>query len=252
MNAQPVIELHNLGKSFGKQPVLRGVNLTAQRGETFVIIGASGGGKSVILKHCIGLLQPDAGEVIVDGKVISTPKFIGVKTIRQRMGMLFQGSALFDSMSAGENIKFAVREHNRGMDEDELDSMVEEKLKLVNLSADIRSKMPGELSGGMKKRVALARAIALNPEILLYDEPTTGLDPVTADVINHLILDMQHKLGVTSLVVTHDMVSAYKIADRIAMLYEGKIIFTGTPAEIRATTNPQVQQFILGQRTLLP
>ncbi len=244
MNSRPMIELRGLEKSFGDQPVLRGVNLSIQRGETLVIIGASGGGKSVILKHCIGLLQPDAGEVVVDGEVISTSKSPDVQTIRRRMGMLFQGSALFDSMNAGENIKFAVREHHREMSEVDLDAMAVEKLKLMNLSPDMISKMPSELSGGMKKRVALARAIATNPEILLYDEPTTGLDPVTGDVINDLILDMQQKLGVTSLVVTHDMVSAYKVANRIAMLHEGKIVFTGTPDEVRSTSNPHVKKFI--------
>jgi phospholipid/cholesterol/gamma-HCH transport system ATP-binding protein len=246
-----MVELRGLEKSFGAQKVLRGVNLSVRRGETMVIIGTSGGGKSVILKHCIGLLQPDAGEVRVDGTVISRPDFIDVHAIRRRMGMLFQSAALFDSMNVGENIKFAVREHNPGSTEKALDAMVEEKLGLINLSPDIRFKMPSELSGGMKKRLGLARAIATNPEILLYDEPTTGLDPVTSDVINDLILDMQHKLGVTSLVVTHDMVSAYKVANRIAMLHEGHIIFVGTPDEIRATSNPYVQQFIRGQRKLV-
>ena len=241
-----MIELRGLEKSFGKQKVLAGVNLTIHRGETLVIIGASGGGKSVILKHCIGLLQPDGGEVLVDGTVISSHNFMDVQTIRRRMGMLFQSSALFDSMSASENIKFAVREHNPQMTESQLDDMVLEKLNLIHLSPDMKNKMPSELSGGMKKRLGLARAIAMNPEILLYDEPTTGLDPVTGDVINDLILDMQKTLGVTSLVVTHDMVSAYKVANRIAMLHEGRIIFIGTPDEIRATTNPHVKKFIGG------
>ena len=240
----PLIELRGLKKSFGTQSVLRGIDLSVQRGETLVILGASGGGKSVILKHCIGLLQPDDGEVAVEGTVISSHAFLDVQTIRRRMGMLFQGSALFDSMNAAENIKFAVREHHRDMDESELDALADAKLRLVNLSPDIRLKMPSELSGGMKKRVALARALALDPEILLYDEPTTGLDPVTADVINNLILDMQKKLGVTSLMVTHDLVSAYKVADRIAMLHEGRVVFTGTPEEARFTSNPHVRQFI--------
>ena len=245
MNAStPLIELRGLEKSFGKQKVLAGVNLTIHRGETLVIIGASGGGKSVILKHCIGLLQPDGGEVLVDGTVISSHNFMDVQTIRRRMGMLFQSSALFDSMNAGENIKVAVREHNPEMTESQLDGMVVEKLNLIHLSPDMQTKMPSELSGGMKKRLGLARAIAMNPEILLYDEPTTGLDPVTGDVINDLILDMQKTLGVTSLVVTHDMVSAYKVANRIAMLHEGRIIFIGTPDEIRTTTTPHVKKFI--------
>jgi len=247
----PLIELRGLKKRFGAQQVLRDVHLNVNKGETMVIIGTSGGGKSVILKHCIGLLQPDGGEVIVDGKVISSPTHIDVKTIRKRMGMLFQGAALFDSMNVGENIKFALREHNRQLSESQLNEIVAEKLSMINLSPDIRFKMPSELSGGMKKRLGLARVIALNPEIILYDEPTTGLDPVTSDVINDLILEMQHKLGVTSIVVTHDMVSAYKVANRMSMLYEGRIIFVGTPDELRATNNPYVQQFIRGQRKLL-
>lgn len=245
-----IIELRGLKKKFGVQEVLKGVHLKIRRGETMVIIGTSGGGKSVILKHCIGLLQPDAGEVVVDGKVISSASHIDVKAIRQRMGMLFQGAALFDSMNVGENIKFALREQNKSLTEENLEEIVAQKLKLINLSPDFRTKMPSELSGGMKKRLGLARAIALNPEIILYDEPTTGLDPITSDVINDLIIDMQYKLKVTSIVVTHDMVSAFKIADRVAMLFEGHIIFVGTPAELRVAENPYIRQFINGQRYL--
>ncbi len=245
-----MIKLRDLCKAFGPQAVLQGVNLDIRKGETMVVIGTSGGGKSVILKHCIGLLQPDCGEVIVDDIVISSPKHIDVKTIRQRMGMLFQGAALFDSMNVGENIKFALREHDKSLSEDKLDEIVAEKLSIINLSPDFRFKMPSELSGGMKKRLGLARVIALNPEIILYDEPTTGLDPITSDVINDLIVDMQRKLKVTSIVVTHDMVSAYKIADRIAMLFQGKIIFVGTPDELKSAENPYVRQFINGQRFL--
>lgn len=251
MSGETLIELKHLQKSFGPQKVLRDVNLQIHRGETMVIIGTSGGGKSVILKHCIGLLQPDAGEVLVDGQVISNQNTVEVKAIRKRMGMLFQGSALFDSMNVGENIKFAVREHNPKLTELDLDRIVAETLHMINLNPEFRFKMPSELSGGMKKRLGLARAIALKPEILLYDEPTTGLDPITSDVINDLIMDMQTKLGATNIVVTHDMVSAYKIADRIAMLLDGRIIFVGTPEETRATSNPYVQQFIKGQRKLL-
>jgi phospholipid/cholesterol/gamma-HCH transport system ATP-binding protein len=245
-----MIKLRNLRKSFGKQDVLVNVNLDIRRGETIVIIGASGGGKSVILKHMIGLLQPDGGEVSVDGVTISTPQFFDTHTIRRKMGMLFQMGALFDSMDTGENIAFALREHHPELTEKQIQDTVTEKLKLINLVPEFRTKMPSELSGGMKKRVALARAIALNPEILLYDEPTTGLDPITSDVINDLILDMQSKLGVTSVVVTHDMVSAFKVADRIAMLYKGRIIEIGTVEEIKNTSNPFVKQFITGQRNL--
>jgi len=245
-----MIKLRNLRKSFGKQDVLLDVNLDIRRGETIVIIGQSGGGKSVILKHMIGLLQPDGGEVSVDNVTISTPKFFDTHTIRRRMGMLFQMGALFDSMNTGENIAFALREHHPELTEKQIQDTVTEKLKLINLVPEFRTKMPNELSGGMKKRVALARAIALSPEILLYDEPTTGLDPITSDVINDLILDMQSKLGVTSVVVTHDMVSAFKVADRIAMLYKGRIIEIGTVDEIKNTENPFVKQFITGQRNL--
>ena len=245
-----MIKLRNLRKSFGKQDVLLDVNLDIRRGETIVIIGQSGGGKSVILKHMIGLLQPDGGEVSVDNVTISTPKFFDTHTIRRKMGMLFQMGALFDSMTTGENIAFALREHHPELTEKQVQDTVTEKLKLINLVPEFRTKMPNELSGGMKKRVALARAIALSPEILLYDEPTTGLDPITSDVINDLILDMQSKLGVTSVVVTHDMVSAFKVADRIAMLYKGRIIEIGTVDEIKNTTNPFVKQFITGQRNL--
>jgi phospholipid/cholesterol/gamma-HCH transport system ATP-binding protein len=245
-----MIKLRGLKKSFGNQAVLSDVNLDIRRGETMAIIGQSGVGKSVILKHMIGLLQPDEGEVAVDGVVISTPKFFDTRTIRKKMGMLFQMSALFDSMDTGENIAFALREHHPEMSEAEVQQVVTDKLKIINLVPEFRTKMPSELSGGMRKRVALARAIALNPEILLYDEPTTGLDPITSDVINDLILDMQSKLGVTSVVVTHDMVSAFKVADRIAMLYKGRIIEVGSVEEIKHTTNPFVKQFITGQRKI--
>ena len=244
------IRLKGLKKSFGPQTVLEDVNLDIRRGETMVIIGKSGGGKSVILKHMIGLLQPDGGEVTVDGVTISTPKFLDTRTIRRKMGMLFQMGALFDSMDTGENIAFALREHHPELSEKQIQDVVTEKLKLINLVPSFRTKMPSELSGGMRKRVALARAIALNPEILLYDEPTTGLDPITSDVINDLILDMQSKLGVTSVVVTHDMVSAFKVADRIAMLLNGRIIEVGTVDEIKNTSNPYVHQFITGQRKI--
>ena len=245
-----MVKLRNLRKSFGKQDVLLDVNLDIRRGETMVIIGQSGGGKSVILKHMVGLLQPDGGEVIVDNVTISTHKFFDTQTIRKKMGMLFQMGALFDSMDTGENIAFALREHNPHLTEQQIQDTVTEKLRLINLVPEFRTKMPSELSGGMRKRVALARAIALSPKILLYDEPTTGLDPITSDVINDLILDMQSKLGVTSVVVTHDMVSAFKVADRIAMLYKGRIIEVGTVEEIKNTSNPFVKQFITGQRNI--
>lgn len=251
INPQDVmIHLKHLRKVFGRQEVLRDVSLDIRRGETMVVIGQSGGGKSVILKHMIGLLQPSGGEVTIDNITISTPEFFDTRTIRKKMGMVFQMGALFDSMSTGENIAFALREHNPQLTEEQIQKIVHEKLELINLRAEFAHKMPAELSGGMRKRVALARAIALNPEVILYDEPTTGLDPITSDVINDLILDMQRKLHVTSVVVTHDMASAFKVADRIAMLYNGYIIQVGTVDEIRNTTNPYVKQFITGQREL--
>jgi phospholipid/cholesterol/gamma-HCH transport system ATP-binding protein len=240
----PLIELRNLHKSFGTQDVLCGVNLTVNRGETMVILGASGGGKSVILKHCIGLLKPGAGEVRVDNRVVSSATTTDFETIRRRMGMLFQGAALFDSMNAGENVIFAVREHDRSLSEDQLAHIMRQNLEHVNLRPDIAVKMPSELSGGMKKRLGLARALALKPEILLYDEPTTGLDPVTAEIIDNLIIDMQRKLGVTSIVVTHDLHSAFKIADRVAFLYHGTIIFCGSVDEIKACDDPRVREFV--------
>jgi phospholipid/cholesterol/gamma-HCH transport system ATP-binding protein len=249
-----IIQLRHLQKSFwtteGEQQVLQDVTLSIRRGETMVIIGGSGGGKSVILKHMIGLLQPDGGEVVVEGRVISNSDSFDAAAIRRKMGMLFQMGALFDSMSVGENIAFALREHNSGIPEDSVDEIVARLLGLINLNPAFASKMPSELSGGMKKRVSLARTLAVEPEIVLYDEPTTGLDPITADVINDLILDTQKQFHVTSVVVTHDMVSAYKVADRIAMLYQGHIIFVGTPDEVKNTRNPYVQQFVRGQRKL--
>jgi phospholipid/cholesterol/gamma-HCH transport system ATP-binding protein len=240
----PLVELRDLHKAFGTQNVLCGVNLSVQRGETMVILGASGGGKSVILKHCIGLLKPDVGEVRVDNRVISSHASTDLVTIHRRMGMLFQGAALFDSMSAGENVIFAVRQHDHSLTPDQLAHILRENLDHVNLRPDIATKMPSELSGGMKKRLGLARALALKPEILLYDEPTTGLDPVTSEIINDLILDMQRKLGVTSIVVTHDLHSAYKIANRIAFLWHGSIIFCGTVDELKACEDPRVREFV--------
>lgn len=239
-----MIEIINLVKNFGGQRVLSGVNLTIRKGETMAIIGRSGGGKTVLLKHIIGLMQPDQGQVIVFGKELSqlTPEEMG--TLRLKFGMLFQGAALFDSLTVGENVAFALREHTV-MTEKEIRRRVRDCLALVGLRGIEHSK-PAELSGGMRKRVGLARALALQPEIILYDEPTTGVDPVMADAINRLIKELHDRLKVTGVAVTHDMVSAYKIADRIAMLHEGKIIEVGTPEEIRNASNPVVRQFILG------
>ena len=239
-----MIEIIHLKKAFGK-PVLEGVNLTIETGETMVIIGRSGCGKSVLLKHIIGLLQPDEGSLRVDGHDISRLKGEQLDGIRQRFGMLFQGAALFDYMTVGENVGISLSLHTN-MTEEEVQERVRECLRMVGLKG-IGSMKPAELSGGMKKRVGLARAIAMNPEYVLYDEPTTGLDPIMADIINDLILTMKNELTVTSIAVTHDMVSAYKIADRIAMLYDGKIHKIGTPDEIRNADDDVVQQFIQGK-----
>ena len=239
-----MIEIINLAKSFGDHRVLDNLNLIIKSGEVMVIIGRSGCGKSVLLKHMIGLLRPDFGQVIVDGNDISRMEQKKLDGLRLKFGMLFQGAALFDSMSVGDNVGFALREH-MDISEHIVQKRVAMALELVGLRG-IEGLMPAELSGGMKKRVGLARAICNDPNIILYDEPTTGVDPIGADSINELIIELNQKLKVTSVVVTHDMVSAYKIADRIAMLYRGKIVGVGTPDEIRNTKDPIVRQFITG------
>lgn len=239
------IQVDDLYKAFGSNQVLNGAELGIEKGESMVIIGGSGSGKSVLIKHIIGLLRPDRGRVLVDGLVVDELKGKELDALRGRMGMLFQYAALFDSMSVQDNVAFALRHHTR-MGEEEIRTRVSEVLEMVGLEgAD--EKMPAELSGGMKKRAGLARAIVLGPEIILYDEPTTGLDPILADQINSLIVDLRERMSVTSVAITHDMVSAYKIADRIAMLYRGKIEEVGTPQQIQDSDNPVVQQFIHGR-----
>lgn len=240
-----MIQVSDLHKKFRDNLVLRGVDLSIDKGETLVIIGRSGCGKSVLLKHIIGILKPDSGRISIDGEEITHFEAEKMYEIRKRFGMLFQGSALFDSLTVEENVGLGLKEHT-SLPDSEIKEIVQEKLSWVGLSG-VGNLKPAQLSGGMKKRVGLARAIAMEPECILYDEPTTGLDPIMADVINHLIIDMHNKLKVTSIAVTHDMVAAYKIADRIAMLHEGKIIFTGTPEETKNTTNPIVRQFIEGK-----
>jgi len=239
-----MIEIINLTKSFGDNKVLDNLNLTINSGEVTVIIGRSGGGKSVLLKHIIGLLKPDLGQVIIDNKDVSRMDYEELDKLRMNFGMLFQGAALFDSMTVGENVGFALNEHT-DLPEVIVKKKVARALELVGLKG-IEELMPAELSGGMKKRVGLARAICNDPKIILYDEPTTGVDPVMADAVNELIIDLNTKLKVTSIVVTHDMISAYKIADRIAMLYKGKIIGIGKPGEIKNTKDPVVKQFVTG------
>lgn len=239
-----MIEMIDVKKSFGENHVLRGVNLRIESAESMVVIGGSGTGKSVILKHIIGLIRPDAGEVIIDGENIPDLSDRELNEFRKRFGMLFQGAALFDSLSVWENVGFGLKEH-RNLPDDEVREIVRQKLAMVGLKG-IEDRMPADLSGGMKKRVGLARAIAMDPQIILYDEPTTGLDPIMSDVINNLIREMNQTLSVTSVTITHDMKSAYKIADKIAMLYQGQILEMGTPDQIRETSNPVVQQFITG------
>jgi phospholipid/cholesterol/gamma-HCH transport system ATP-binding protein len=239
-----MIEIINLSKSFNDKRVLDNLNLNINSGEVMVIIGRSGCGKSVLLKHMIGLLKPDFGQVIIDGKDVCRMDMKELDKLRLSFGMLFQGAALFDSMTVGENVGFALREHTV-MPENLVQKKVAKSLEMVGLKG-IEGLMPAELSGGMKKRVGLARAICNDPKIILYDEPTTGVDPIGADAINDLIIDLNRKLRVTSIVVTHDMVSAYKIANRIAMLYKGKIIAVGAPEEIKNTEDSFVRQFVTG------
>jgi phospholipid/cholesterol/gamma-HCH transport system ATP-binding protein len=240
-----LVEFKNVKKRFAHLVVLDGVSLEVERGESVVIIGASGSGKSVLLKHIVGLLRPDDGEVYFDGQRIDSLPEAKVMTIRQRCGFLFQMGALFDSLTVGENVAFPLQEHTK-KPKDEIAQVVHEKLSMVGLSG-IEKKMPGELSGGQKKRVALARAIALGPELILYDEPTTGLDPIRSDVINELIIKLQRELNTTSITVTHDMNSAFKVANRIVMLHEGKIIIDGTPEKIKSTDNEIVRRFVIGE-----
>lgn len=239
-----MIEIINLTKSFGDNRVLENLNLIIKTGEVMVIIGRSGCGKSVLLKHMIGLLKPDFGQVMIDRKDVCRMDVQELDELRLKFGMLFQGAALFDSMTVGENVGFALTEHT-DMPKEAIRKKISKSLNMVDLEG-IEDLMPAELSGGMKKRVGLARAICNDPDIILYDEPTTGLDPIMADAINNLIIDLNHKLKVTSVVVTHDMTSAYKIADRIAMLYNGKIVEAGTPGQIKNTEDPLVRQFITG------
>ncbi len=239
-----MIDIVGLYKSFNEQKVLDNTSLKINTAQTCVIIGRSGCGKSVLLKHIVGVLSPESGKIFIDGQEITGLPEAGLDDIRRKIGLVFQGGALFDSMTVGENVGFGLIEHNH-VEHKELLDRVEESLCLVGLSG-IENLMPSELSGGMKKRVALARAICTKPDIILYDEPTTGVDPITADSINELIRSLHDKLKVTSVVVTHDMKSAYRIADKIAMLYQGKIIAEGTVSEIQNTTHPVVYQFING------
>ena len=238
------IELIDVWKSFGGEPVLKGVNISMKEGETLVVIGRSGCGKSVMIKHMVGLHKPDRGEIYIDGEDITNLTERELFEVRKKFGFLFQSSALLDSLTVGENVGLGLTERSTNSHE-VIRSIVKEKLAMVGM-AGTENYMPADLSGGMKKRVGLARAIAMEPEIVLYDEPTTGLDPIMADSINELIIALKNELNITSVVVTHEMTSARKVGDRIAMLYEGEIIFSGTVPELDATDNPVVRQFVEG------
>ena len=234
-------------KSFGSREILRDVNLSVNDGETMVVLGASGSGKSTILKLIIGLMKPDRGEVLVNGKDMALLSEESLNEARRRMGMVFQYSALFDSLNIKENVAFGLRMHEK-LSEEEIDRVVAEKLHMVGLS-DIEDLMPSSLSGGMKKRVSLARAIALNPELILYDEPTAGLDPIMSTAISQLIRRMQREMKATSIVVTHDMTSANVVADRMAFLYKGSFLVCGKPDELYQSRDLRVLQFVNGWET---
>lgn len=239
-----MIQFKDLYKAFGEKRVLEGFSLEVKDGETMVIIGFSGSGKSVALKHVVGLLHPDAGDVLVDGRAVSTLDREALTALRREIGYVFQFSALFDSMTVADNVALGLR--RRGLSDDEIEARVREALALVDLTGT-DARFPAELSGGMRKRVGIARAIALQPRYILYDEPTTGLDPVTTAVMDQLMIRTRQHLGVTGIVVTHDMKSAYSVGDRIAMLYEGRVRQVGSVAEIQETDDPVVRQFIEGR-----
>ena len=241
-----MIEIKNLHKSFGANKVLRGINLDIDTGETLVIIGRSGCGKRVLIKHIVGLLYPDEGSVKVEGKIVDEMSMKELYELRTKFGFLFQGSALFDSMTVEENISLPLVESKRKFSIAEMDKMVSEKLEMVGMSG-VQNLKPAELSGGMKKRVGLARALITDPDYIFYDEPTTGLDPIMSDSIDELIKELTEKLNSTSIVVTHDMYSVKNVADRVAMMHEGKIYFFGTPSELLSSKNPIIKEFI--QRT---
>lgn len=244
MLGHSVIELVDVCKSFKGQKVLDGVNLSVDSGRITVIIGRSGGGKSVLLKHIIGLLKPDKGQILIDGTDIAKLNDRQLNDVRKVFGMLFQNAALFDSMSVGENVAFPLKEHT-SIKPNLIFEIVEQKLRQVGLT-NVSHKMPSELSGGMRKRVGLARAIVLDPKIILFDEPTTGLDPIMADAIDALISETQGQTGATYVIISHDIKATFKVAHKIAMLYNGKIIETGTPDQLRSSDNSVVQQFIKG------
>ncbi len=239
-----MIKLVDIYKSFGSHDIHKGVSFEIKKGGITVLIGPSGTGKSVLLKLMMGLLKPDSGNVFIDGEDITLANYNRLLEIRKKFGFLFQNAALFDSMTVYENVAFPLLEHT-DYDNTKIAGIVEHKLSLVGLS-DVNDKFPSELSGGMRKRVGLARSLTLEPDIMLYDEPTTGLDPIMTDVVDDLIYDTQHKLGITSVVVSHDIKSVFKIADNVIMIYQGRVIFSGSTKELGSTTNEYVVQFLAG------
>jgi phospholipid/cholesterol/gamma-HCH transport system ATP-binding protein len=239
-----MIRISGLSKAFGDKEVLRGISLDVEEGTTFVVLGASGSGKTVLLKHVIGLLKPDAGTVHVDGMEITALSGRELTEARGVFGMVFQGAALFDSMTVFDNVAFPVRERERRIPHDELLARVIESLRVVDLGEDVLDQWPSQLSGGMRKRVSLARALVANPKIVLYDEPTTGLDPITTNSVDSMIDQAKHRRGVTSMVISHDIASAFRVADRLAVLYDGRIAAQGTPEEVRRSDDPYVQRFL--------
>ncbi len=241
-----MIEVRDLWKSFGDNHVLKGINLTIPEGTTFVVLGGSGSGKTVLMKHVIGLLKPDRGTVRVDGVEISALDGKELTEARQMFGMVFQGAALFDSMTIFENVAFPLTEKRRAqrLSNGEVRRRVVEKLRVVDLGEEVLPRWPSELSGGMRKRVALARALVSDPRVVLYDEPTTGLDPITTDYVDGMILNAKRALGITSMVISHDIASAFKVADRLGVLYDGHLVAEGTPAEVRESKDPFVQKFL--------
>ncbi len=236
--------MRDLWKAFGDKEVLRGVTVDIPEGTTFVVLGASGSGKTVLLKHVIGLLKPDRGTVHVDGLEISSLTGRALTEARQVFGMVFQGAALFDSMTVFENVAFPLKEKERRLPADELRARVVESLRVVDLGEDVLESWPSQLSGGMRKRVALARALVANPKVVLYDEPTTGLDPITTDSVDSMINQAKERRRVTSMVISHDIASAFRVANRLAVLYDGRIAAQGTPDEVRRSDDPYVQRFL--------
>jgi phospholipid/cholesterol/gamma-HCH transport system ATP-binding protein len=242
-SAVPMIQVVDLHKTFGPYEVLKGIQLEIPAGSTCVILGGSGSGKTVLMKHMIGLLKPDSGKMIIDGEDIVPMGTDALERVRRKFGMVFQAAALFDSMNVYENVAFPLREHRRHMPEEQVRETVRQKLSLMGLN-NVEQKFPADLSGGMRKRVGLARAIVLDPKIVLYDEPTTGLDPITTDYVDEMILAAKRELGVTSVVISHDIASAFNVADQIAFLHKGTIVARGTPEQMRESEHPAVKVFL--------